>query len=65
MTKPESVISHRPAPLLVTVAEAADLLGIGRSKLYELISAGTIRTVCIGRARRVPVASLDEFIDAL
>jgi len=43
------------------VTEAAAILGIGRSKLYEFIAAGEIRTIHIGRLqgagrgdRRVP-----------
>lgn len=65
MNQQESTVSHGPAPLLVTVVEAARLLGIGRSKLYELIGNGIIPTVLVGRARRVPVASLTDFVDAL
>ena len=65
MSQPESASNHPHAPLLVTVAEAAELLGIGRSKLYELIGEGLIRTVHIGRARRVPVAALNDFVGSL
>ena len=36
-------------------------LGIGRSKTFELISAGVIPSVRFGRAVRVPVAGLREF----
>ena len=56
---------HGQAPLLVTVPEAAELLGIGRSKLYELILDGTITTVSIGRARRIPVAALHDYVNQL
>lgn len=41
--------------LLLTVPEAAEALGISRSKLYQLISAGTVRSVRIDGSRRVPV----------
>ena len=47
---------------LLTVSEAADLLGLGRSKAYELVMRGELKSILIGRARRVPVAALDEFI---
>jgi len=52
-------------PLLVPIDEAAHLLGIGRSKLYELIVDGAIATVSIGRARRVPVAALHDYVNTL
>jgi excisionase family DNA binding protein len=50
-------------PLLLGVREAARMLGIGRSTLYELIAAGEIETVHIGRAARVPVAALHAFVE--
>ncbi|WP_307844413.1 helix-turn-helix domain-containing protein [Actinotalea solisilvae] len=46
------------------VAEAAAVLGIGRSMLYQLIAAGEIRTIHIGRLCRVPVEAIDEFLAA-
>jgi excisionase family DNA binding protein len=54
-----------PAPLLVTVVEAAAILGVGRTKVYELIDRGQLRPVHIGRSLRVPVAELEEFVEAL
>ncbi len=47
---------------LLTVSEAADLLGLGRSKAYELVMRGELKSIQIGRARRIPVTALDEFI---
>ncbi len=38
------------------------MLAIGRTTLYELIAAGQLKTVHIGRAVRVPVAELDAFV---
>lgn len=51
--------------LLLTVPEAAEALGISRSKLYQLISAGTIRSVRIDGSRRVPVSALTTYINQL
>jgi excisionase family DNA binding protein len=48
--------------LLLSPAEAAEVLGIGRTKLYELLSAGIIRSVHIGRGRRVPTEALLEYV---
>lgn len=41
-----------------TIAEACDAIGLGRTKLYELIGGGDIDTITIGRRRLVRVASL-------
>lgn len=45
-----------------SVVEAAAILGIGRSKLYEFISSGEIRSIRIGRLRKIPIAAIDEFL---
>jgi excisionase family DNA binding protein len=52
-------------PLLVTIREAAALLRLGRSTLYELIACGEIKVVRIGRSVRVPTAALDAFVARL
>lgn len=51
--------------LLLTSTEAAEALGIGRSKLYELIRVGAVESVRIGSARRIPSDALERYIDRL
>ena len=51
--------------LLLTPREAADVLGIGRSKLYELLQAGQIPSVRIGKCRRIPATALRELVENL
>jgi excisionase family DNA binding protein len=51
-------------PLLVTVAEAARILAIGRSTAYELIASGQLESVTIGTARRIPVSALERFVES-
>ncbi len=51
--------------LLLTADEAAGLLGLGRTKVYELMGAGLIESVKIGRSRRVTVTGVYEFLDRL
>lgn len=48
--------------VLLTVEEAAERLGIGRSFMYELIGDGRVRSLRVGRLRRIPVDALDEFV---
>jgi excisionase family DNA binding protein len=48
--------------LSCTVAEACAATGLGRTKLYELIGAGSVATTLIGRRRLVSVKSLLHLI---
>lgn len=47
---------------LLTVEEAADRLGIGRTTMFRLVSSGDVESITLGRLRRVPSECLDEFI---
>ena len=49
-------------PICVRVNDAARMIGVGRTKLYELISSGELETVKIGKATRVTTASLHELV---
>ena len=49
---------------LYRVEEAAALLSLGRSKTWEMCSAGDLKVVRIGRAVRVPAEELDRFVAA-
>ena len=51
--------------LLLTVPEAANALAISRSKLYELLAAGLVRSVRIDGSRRVPVEALEAYVAGL
>jgi excisionase family DNA binding protein len=69
-TQPVNATSNTPIaelnpgelPLLVTPAEAGRLLSVDRVTIYRLLIAGDIRAISIGRARRVVVASLHDYI---
>ncbi|WP_460664790.1 helix-turn-helix domain-containing protein [Kribbella swartbergensis] len=53
------------APLLLTVEQAAQRLGIGRTSLYALVKSGEIESVPLGRLRRIPAECLDEYVARL
>ena len=57
MTTPQQV-----EPICVKVNDAARMIGIGRTKLYELIAAGEVDVVKLGKSTRVTTASLRELI---
>ena len=50
------------APLLISVLEAARLLSIGRNTAYDLIAAGTLPSIKLGRRRLVSVVALEAWI---
>ncbi|MGQ0431319.1 MAG: helix-turn-helix domain-containing protein [Microthrixaceae bacterium] len=53
------------AAVLLPVRTAAQMLGIGRTKAYELIGAGELELVHIGRSALVPAESVHEFVRRL
>jgi excisionase family DNA binding protein len=60
---PDMTIDEVGQPrLLVTVREAAAMLALGRSTVYELIGAGELEVVHVRRAARIPVEALHEFV---
>jgi excisionase family DNA binding protein len=55
----------RVEKLLLRPDEAAEALGIGRSKLYELMATGEVESVFIGSCRRVPMEVLHAYVRRL
>ena len=53
-----------PEQLAYSVEEAAEMLSIRRTKMYELVRRGEIATQTIGRRRIVPRESLVNFLAA-
>jgi excisionase family DNA binding protein len=64
--KSESVKSgdNATTKLLLTVKEAAVLLGCSRATIYGLISGGELAVIAVGRSRgyRIDRRDLDEFL---
>lgn len=52
-----------PKRLAVTVKEARRISGLGNTKIYELIAAGRLKAIKIGRRTLVKYSSLEELID--
>ncbi len=51
--------------LLLTPEEAAQVLGVSRSKMYELIARRAVKSVKIGSLRRVPKSALEDYVSVL
>ena len=49
--------------ILFTVRETAEMLGVSRSRVYELISTEQLASIKIGRSRRVSLASIRRFVE--
>ncbi len=51
--------------LLLSVEEAADLLGVSRTTVYDLLRTRTLGSVRIGRCRRISLDALQEYVERL
>jgi excisionase family DNA binding protein len=54
-----------PVTVLLTPEEVAQALRVGRSKVYELMRSGALRSVKIGGSRRISATALAEFVASL
>ena len=52
-------------PLLVTVEEAARLLRVGRTLIYEQVRRGALPSVRVGRCRRIALVDLERYVEHL
>ena len=50
---------------LLRIVDCAEKLGLGRTKIYELIALGELRAVHIGRAVRIPASEVERFVEKL
>lgn len=54
---------NHPRPrLLLRVQEAAALLGLSRSRTYELLRDGQLSAVKIGNATRIPATEVERLV---
>jgi excisionase family DNA binding protein len=51
--------------LLLKIPEVMARLAVGQTKVYELMSSGELRSVKVGRSRRVPSDELERFMAEL
>ncbi|MDF7773769.1 helix-turn-helix domain-containing protein [Sphingomonas sp. AOB5] len=51
--------------MTVRIPEATRMLGISRSRVYELITSGDIEVIKLGRSTLVPVAGLHALVQRL
>lgn len=46
--------------MLVSIKEAQRLIGVGHTRIYDLINAGALETIRIGKRRLVRYSSLQK-----
>ena len=51
-------------PIVVSVGDAAVLLGLSPAKIYELIGEGALLSHKLGRARRISMISIRRYLSA-
>lgn len=51
-------IEPNAAPLLVTVYRACELLSLSHTSIYELIAAGRLESIKVGRRRLIRMSSI-------
>lgn len=47
-------------PVVLTPAEAMDILGVGKNTIYRLLNSGQLQGVRVGRCWRIELTSLQE-----
>jgi excisionase family DNA binding protein len=56
------VTTQQVEQICVKVNEAARMIGVGRTKLYELIASGEVEAIKLGKSTRITTASLKKLV---
>jgi excisionase family DNA binding protein len=56
------MMTETPQPLLLNISQVARMLGLGRTKVYELIKEEKLPVMYFGRAVRVSPTSLQRWL---
>ena len=60
--QPTRTRRETPKPVSVTIDDTCRITGLGRTKIYELIGEGKLKTKTIGRRRLVIYASIEALV---
>jgi len=50
---------------LLSIKEVQKILGLGRTKVHQLLSDGDINSLKIGRCRRIRIRDLNKYVESL
>lgn len=59
----ENNYEHSSQRLLLRIPEVMAMLGLGRTKIYQLIATGELPVVHVGRAVRISRVALDKWVE--
>lgn len=51
--------------VLLTVEQAAQAIGIGRTTMFALVKSGELKSVKVGRLRRIPLDEIHAYTNRL
>ena len=54
--------AHDAGPIVVSVKRARVLLSLSHHQIYRLLNRGELQSAKFGRARRITVASIQDYI---
>lgn len=57
-------VNFEQLPLVLTVWQVAEVLGISKNTAYELVRCGEIGSVRVGRQIRIPKEAVKKFLAA-
>ena len=60
-TTPQAM-SLQDYPLVMTPAEAAQALGIGKNSIYALLRSGALKSLRVGRLIKITRSALEEYL---
>lgn len=52
-------------PVVLTPAEAMDILGVGKNTMYRLLNSGQLKGVRVGRCWRIDLCAIQEFFEPI
>jgi excisionase family DNA binding protein len=64
MTTAVPALALSPQQVLLTPLEAAAVLRVSRTRLFALMRSRQIRSITLGRIRRIPIEAVHEFVAA-
>jgi len=64
-TGPGRNFEEDPRKALYRVTEAMTMLSLSRTVIYEQIRSNRLRTVKVGKSRRIPATAIAEFVALL
>ncbi|MDS1271770.1 helix-turn-helix domain-containing protein [Lipingzhangella sp. LS1_29] len=54
-----------PPKRLYRIAEAAQILSLGRTQIFKEIAHGRLRAVGCGKTRRIPAEAIEDYVELL